>query len=106
MIKGVRYARLPAGFTAMTVIVLTGILLFFWIQTDAPDWQMIAGVLLLLLPAAAIAGLIYGAKTRLHFRWASMLIKFVMLAGIFLLLRSWPEDLLGAIETALQTGAR
>ena len=106
VIKGVRCARLPAGFTAMTVIVLTGILLFFWIQTDAPDWQMIAGVLLLLLPAAAIAGLIYGAKTRLHFRWASMLIKFVMLAGIFLLLRSWPEDLLGAIETALQTGAR
>ncbi len=102
VIKGVRYARLPAGFTALTVVALTGILLFFWIETDAPTWQVIAGVLFLLLPAATAAGMIYWATVRIHFRRASFLIKFVMLAGVFLLLRSWPDDLVAALDAFLR----
>ncbi|MCC7503985.1 MAG: geranylgeranylglycerol-phosphate geranylgeranyltransferase [Saprospiraceae bacterium] len=102
VIKGVRYARLPAGFTSVTVVILTCILMFFWVQTDAPDWQLIAGILCLLLPAAAVTGLIYGAKTRKHFSRASLLIKFIMLAGVFLLLRSWPPDVQEALSVWLK----
>lgn len=102
VIKGVRYARLPAGFTALTVVILTGILIFFWLQTAAPNWQIIAGVLFLLLPSAAAAGMIYWATMRVHFRRASFLIKFVMIAGVLLLLRSWPDDLLAAFDSFLR----
>jgi uncharacterized membrane protein len=36
--------------------------------------------------------LLFRAKSKRDFTWASMLVKLVMFAGILLLLRSWPDD--------------
>jgi 4-hydroxybenzoate polyprenyltransferase len=94
VIKGVRFAKKPAGFTGLTVTILIGFLLFFWGETGAPDWQIGAGAALLFVPAVITTGIIYSAKNKKHFTWASRCIKLIMLAGLFLLLRSWPEDLL------------
>lgn len=92
VIKGVRFAKKPAGFTGLTVSALIGFLLFFWGETGAPDWQIGAGAGLLLVPALITTGLIYGGTAKRHFTWASRCIKLIMLAGLFLLLRSWPDN--------------
>ncbi|MCC6459389.1 MAG: geranylgeranylglycerol-phosphate geranylgeranyltransferase [Saprospiraceae bacterium] len=102
VIKGVRYAKKPAAFTSLAVSILLGILLYFWTQTEAPKWQIGAGFVLLLLPALFTTGLIYRASTKMHFSWASRCIKLIMLAGLFLLLRSWPEDPLAALQLVLR----
>lgn len=102
VIKGVRYAKKPAAFTSLAVSILLGILLYFWTQTGAPRWQIGAGFVLLLLPALFTTGLIYRASTKMHFTWASRCIKLIMLAGLFLLLRSWPENPLAALQLVLR----
>jgi 4-hydroxybenzoate polyprenyltransferase len=99
VLKGPRFAKKPAAFTGLTVCALTGILLFFWEETDAPQWQVIAGALFLLAPAMATTWLVYQTKTVRGFKMASMLVKIIMFAGIFLLLRCWPIDILHAIRT-------
>lgn len=103
VVKGLRYAKMPAGLTALSVAALTGLLIYFWQQTAAPLWQIGAGILLLFIPAILAAGLIYGASLRRHYRWASFLVKFIMLAGLFLLLRCWPEDPVAALDTVLRS---
>ena len=40
-----------------------------------------------------------GAKGKSDFSRASLLVKIVMFAGLFLLLRSWPEDLSSLVKT-------
>ena len=85
--KGPRFAKKPAGFTALTVCALVGILLFFWSQTEAPVWQIAAGVGFLLVPALLTAYLIAKAESRPHYARASALIKFIMVVGLLLLLR-------------------
>ena len=94
VIKGPRFAKKPAGFTGLTLAILIGFLLYFWRETDAPDWQIGAGAALLLLPALVATAFIYAARGKKHYTWASRFIKLIMLAGLFLLLRSWPDDLL------------
>lgn len=94
VMKGPRFAKKPAGFTGLTVAILIGFLLYFWRETDAPDWQVGAGAALLLLPALVATVFIYAARGKKHYTWASRFIKLIMLAGLFLLLRSWPDDLL------------
>lgn len=94
VMKGPRFAKKPAGFTGLTVAILIGFLLYFWRETDAPDWQIGAGAALLLLPALVATTFIYAARGKKHYTWASRFIKLIMLAGLFLLLRSWPDDLL------------
>ncbi|MCC6282335.1 MAG: hypothetical protein IT262_17150, partial [Saprospiraceae bacterium] len=86
-------------FTGLTVSILIGFLLFFWQQTGAPDWQILAGGVLLLLPAVIATLIIWNAKGKSDFSRASLLVKIVMFAGLFLLLRSWPEDLSSLVET-------
>jgi 4-hydroxybenzoate polyprenyltransferase len=98
VVKGPRFAKKPAAFTALTVSLMIGLLLYFWAETDAPSWQIIAGGVMLLLPALSTTWLIYSARTVNGFRWASLLVKIIMFAGIFLLLRCWPNDLLQAIH--------
>lgn len=93
VIKGTRFARKPAGFTGLTVSILIGFLLFFWRETGAPGWQVNAGGVLLLLPALVATFIIWNARGKKDFSRASLLVKIVMFAGLFLLLRSWPEDL-------------
>lgn len=92
VLKGPRFAKKPAAFTGLTVSALVCFLLFFWQQTDAPDWQIAAGGLLLLLPALFVTLVIHRAKSKRDFSRASVLVKIIMFAGLFLLLRSWPDD--------------
>ena len=98
VLKGPRFAQKPAGFTGLTVSILIGFLLFFWQQTDAPNWQIIAGGVCLLLPAIISTLIIWNAKGKNDFSRASLLIKILMFAGLFLLLRTWPEDLSTLVE--------
>jgi 4-hydroxybenzoate polyprenyltransferase len=92
VLKGPRFARKPAAFTGFAASGLLGVLLMFWRETQAPAWQVTAGVLFLLLPTMATTVLLFRAKSKRDFTWASMLVKLVMFAGILLLLRSWPDD--------------
>jgi 4-hydroxybenzoate polyprenyltransferase len=98
VLKGPRYAKKPAGLTGLLLAGLIGVLLVFWQQTGAPHWQIGAGVGLLLLPALAATFVIYRAKGKPDFTKASLLVKIVMFAGVFLLLRCWPEDIVGAAQ--------
>ncbi len=102
VLKGPRFAKKPAGFLGLTVSTLIGLLLFFWSQTGAPEWQIGAGTLFLLIPALITTGLIYTATAKRHFTLASLFIKIIMLAGLFLLLRSWPDDPIAAIQVVLR----
>ncbi len=89
VLKGPRFAKKPAGFTALTVSILICFLLAFWQQTGAPDWQLTAGVLLLLLPALFTTVAVYSAREKRDFTRASALVKIIMFAGLFLLLRDF-----------------
>ncbi len=102
VLKGPRFAKKPACFIALTVAILIGLLLFFWSQTDAPQWQIGAGTVLLLIPALITTVLIFIASARRHYTWASRCIKIMMLAGLFLLIRSWPADPIAAILLVLR----
>ncbi len=87
--KGISYARKPAVFTGLAVSFLVGTLLYYWSQTNAPVWQIICGVVLLLVPSMLVTLLVSQATLRKHFSRASVLVKCLMLAGLFLLIR-WP----------------
>lgn len=102
VIKGPRFAKKPAGFTGLFLSGLIGLLLFFWSQTGAPDWQIGAGAALLLLPSLLTTGFIFMATTKRDFTWASRFIKVIMLTGLFLLLRSWPDDPVAALKLVLR----
>ncbi|MCB9355672.1 MAG: geranylgeranylglycerol-phosphate geranylgeranyltransferase [Lewinellaceae bacterium] len=99
VLKGPRFAKKPAGFTGITVCTLIVFLLFFWQQTNAPDWQITAGAFLLLLPAIFATLAIFRAKVKSDFTRASVLVKIIMFTGVFLLLRSWPEDPMEVVES-------
>lgn len=101
VLKGPRFAKKPAGFTSLLVCALICFLIFFWQQTGAPDWQIIAGVLLLLLPAIFATAAIYRAKVKKDFSRASLLVKIIMFAGLFLLLRSWPDNPMELVESVM-----
>lgn len=98
VLKGPRFAQKPAGFTGLALSVLIGFLLIFWQQTEAPDWQIAAGFILLFLPAVFATIAVFRANGRQDFSLVSMLVKIIMLAGIFLLLRSWPENPLEVMD--------
>lgn len=91
VVKGPRFAKKPAGFTGLAVCALICILLYFWVETAAPDWQIAAGVFLLLIPAIAATFMIGRAQSKKDFGRASLLIKLVMVAGLILLLRFDPS---------------
>ncbi len=99
VLKGPGFAKKPAGMTALLLSLFVGLLLIFWQQTGAPQWQVGAGALLLFLPALFTTFILYRAQGKSDFSRASLLIKIVMFAGVFLLLRSWPEDIVGATQT-------
>ncbi len=99
VLKGPRFAKKPAAFTGLLVSLLVGFLLFSWSETKAPAWQITAGFFLLLLPALAVTVAVYRARTRQDFSRASILVKIIMVAGIFLLLRSWSENPFDAIAS-------
>lgn len=92
VLKGPRFAKKPAALAGIAVSVLIAFLLYFWQQTNAPDWQIVAGILLLLLPALSATAVVYWSKTKRDLNRASMLVKIIMFVGVFLLLRSWPDD--------------
>jgi 4-hydroxybenzoate polyprenyltransferase len=96
VLKGPSFAKKPAGLTAMLLSFFIGVLLVFLYQTGAPKWQIGAGALLLFLPAIITTFLLYFARGKADFTRAGFLIKIVIFAGLFLLLRSWPEDIIGA----------
>lgn len=102
VLKGPRFAKKPAGFTGVTVSILTCFLLFFWQQTGATDWLIAAGVIFLLLPALFATAAVYLAKEKRDFTRASALVKIIMFTGLFLLLRPQTEDL-AALWASLQT---
>lgn len=99
VLKGPRFAKKPAGFTGLIVSTLIGGLLYFWQQTGAPNWQIGAGALFLLLPALFATAAIYRAEVKKDFSRASLLIKIIMFAGVFLLLRSWPDNPIALMDS-------
>ncbi len=103
VLKGPRYAKKPAALTGLLLSVFIGILLLFWRETNAPEWQIGAGVVFLLVPSMAITLLLYLAKAKPDFNRAGFMLKVVMLFGIPLLARNWPEDIIGATRTLLST---
>lgn len=98
VLKGPRYAKKPAAMTGLLLSLFVGMLLIFWQQTGAPEWQVGAGAALLFLPALFATFVIYRAKGKSDFSRASLLVKIVMFAGVFLLLRTWPDDIVGAAK--------
>ena len=105
VLKGPRFAKKPAGMTGLLLSLFVGMLLTFWHQTGAPQWQVVAGTLLLFLPALFTTFILYRAQGKSDFSRASFLVKIVMFAGVFLLLRSWPDDLVGAAEHFFESWA-
>jgi len=103
VLKGPRFAKKPAGMTGLLLSLFVGMLLIFWHQTGAPQWQVVTGTLLLFLPALFSTFILYSAQGKSDFSRASFLVKIVMFAGVFLLLRSWPDDILGAAEHFLES---
>lgn len=101
VLKGPRFAKKPAALTGLLLSVFIGILLLFWRETKAPDWQIMAGILFLLAPSLVITVLLYLAKAKPDFNKASLLLKMVMLFGIPLLARNWPEDIVVAAKDLL-----
>jgi 4-hydroxybenzoate polyprenyltransferase len=99
VLKGPSFAKKPAGFIAMLLTLFVAILLIFWQQTGAPKWQIWAGAVLLFLPALFTSFVLYRAQGKADFSRAGFLIKIVMVSGIFLLLRTWPDDMMGAART-------
>jgi len=93
VMKGPRFAKKPAGFTGLTTSILIAFLIDFWSETAAPRWQLIAGILFLLLPALIATFWVYRAKSKKDFSNASIFVKIIMFVGLFLLLRSWPNEL-------------
>jgi len=102
VLKGPRFAKKPAGMTALLLSLFVGLLLIFWQQTGAPQWQVVAGTLLLFLPALFTTFILYRAQGKSDFSRASFLVKIVMFAGVFLLLRCWPDDIVSAAEQYLE----
>lgn len=101
VLKGPRYAKKPAGMTGLLLSLFVGVLLVFWQETAAPKWQVGAGAVLLFLPALFATFILYRAQGKPDFTRASFLVKVVMFAGVFLLLRTWPEDIVGAAQAYL-----
>ncbi|MBL7826445.1 MAG: geranylgeranylglycerol-phosphate geranylgeranyltransferase [Saprospiraceae bacterium] len=92
VLKGPRFAKKPAVFISVAATGLISVLLLFWRETGAPAWQVNTGIVLLLVPALLTTGLLFFARQAKHYTWSSALVKLIMFAGIFLLLRSWPEN--------------
>lgn len=103
VLKGPRFAQKPAGMTGLFLAVFISFLLVFWQQTGAPDWQLGAGTIFLLLPAIFATITVYKAEGKSDFSRASFLVKIVMFSGVFLLLRCWPEDIVGAAKNLIAT---
>jgi hypothetical protein len=57
---------------------------------------------LLLLPTLITTVMLFRAKNKRDFTWASAMVKLVMFAGLFLLLRSWPQNPSEIIDQAQQ----
>jgi 4-hydroxybenzoate polyprenyltransferase len=102
VMRGPRFAKKPAFFTGLTVSILIAFLLYFWEETAAPRWQTISGFVLMLLPSLVASVLVFRAKAKEDYSRASLFIKMVMFFGLFLLLRSWPDDIVQAIATWLE----
>lgn len=92
VLKGITFARKPAAFTGFLASGLVVVLLMFWQGTNAPQYQLMAGVAFLLLPCITATIILFRAKSIGDFKMASLMVKLIMFAGIFLLLRSWPDN--------------
>jgi 4-hydroxybenzoate polyprenyltransferase len=98
VLKGPRYAKKPTGMIGLLLSLFIGILLIFWQQTGAPEWQIGAGATLLFLPSLFATIVIYRAEGKPDYTRAGLLVKVVMFSSVFLLLRSWPKDIVGAAQ--------
>lgn len=98
VLKGPRFAKKPAALFALILSGFVGLLLLFWKETGAPEWQIWSGLGLMLLPALLATFVLYFAQGKPDFSRAGWLVKLVMFAGVFLLLRTWPEDIAGAAK--------
>lgn len=92
VLRGPRYARIPAAFTGLVCSALVVFVLLFWKETSAPAWQVNTGIVLLLAPGLLATIILFWAKNIRDYRRAGLLVKLIMFAGVFLLLRSWPDD--------------
>lgn len=101
VLKGPRFAKKPAGITGLALSLFISLLLLFWRETKAPDWQVIAGILFLLVPSVIATILVYLAKGKPGYSKAGILLRIVLFSGIFLLSRHWPEDIVGAAKSFL-----
>lgn len=99
VLRGPRFAKKPAAFTGLIVSSLIAFLLYFWRETGAPPWQIVSGAIFLLLPSLSASAFVFRGKIKKDYTRASMLIKIVMVTGLLLLLRDWPEDPIAALST-------
>lgn len=98
VLKGPNYAKKPATATGLLLSLFIGLLLVFWKETSAPAWQIWSGVALMLIPCLLATATLYLASSKSDFRRAGLWLKTTMFSGVFLLLRTWPEDIVGAAE--------
>ncbi|MBN8682726.1 MAG: geranylgeranylglycerol-phosphate geranylgeranyltransferase [Chitinophagales bacterium] len=103
VLRGSRFAKKPAAFTGLLVSGLIAFLLYFWRETGAPQWQIGAGVVLLLMPSLAASAFVLRGKVKKDYTRAALLIKIVMVCGLLLLLRDWPEDPVAALSAWMKT---
>lgn len=87
VMRGPAYAKKPAILTALTLSGLMLLLIYFWFQTSAPFWQIVAGLFALFGASVAVSLRLMTARSKAHFTQASALVKLIMFAGVFLLLR-------------------
>ncbi len=83
--RGTRFAKKPAAITGICVTLMTGALMYFWVQTGAPAWKVSGGFMLLLLPCVFATFVVISAKEKKDYTRASALIKIVMFTGLVFL---------------------
>jgi 4-hydroxybenzoate polyprenyltransferase len=93
VLKGPNYAKKPATATGLALSLILALMLLFWRETGAPPWQVWAGAALMLVPSLLATFTLYFATGKRDFVRASFWVKIAMFAGVFLLIRTWPENI-------------
>lgn len=90
--KGLRFAQKMAGTSGLALLLLLLALLFYWHDRHTSPYSVAVGFSFLVLPTLLSVVLVFRAKVKAYFSWASTALKLTMFSGIFLLLPYWPSS--------------